>query len=93
MVVDDTNVSANGGRKTSKKECNILTTKILNTIDQNGNETVLFAMKLALAFSSAICFVMTSFPVRISSNVDAMRMEDVRTMAAKDVDDPPVPVT
>jgi len=92
-VVDDAIVSVNSGRKTCIKECNILTAKILNTIDQNGKAIVLFSINIFLAFSSVKWLVMINFPVRINSNVDAIRMEDVTTMAAKDVDDPPVPVT
>jgi hypothetical protein len=36
---------------------------------------------------------MAIFPVRTSSSVDAMMMNDVRIIAAKEVDDPPAPVT
>lgn len=52
-VVEDANVSANSGRKTPKKECNILTAKILKTMDQNGKANTLCAINLVLAFSSA----------------------------------------
>lgn len=92
-VVDDTIVSVNSGRKMCRKECNTLTAKILNTIDQKGKANVLFSINFVLSFSSVKWLLMTSFPVRINSNVDAMRMEDVTTMAVKDVDDPPAPVT
>jgi hypothetical protein len=52
-VVDEANVSANSGRKTPKKECNILTAKMLKTMDQNGKANILCAKNLVLAFSSA----------------------------------------
>jgi hypothetical protein len=36
---------------------------------------------------------MTIFPVLTRSSVDEMMIDEVTTMAARDVDDPPVPVT